>query len=301
MELHQLRYLLAVAKTGNFTRAAAHCHVSQPSLSQQIQKLEQELGGRLFTRMKREAVPTAAGRALLLRAARIIDDVEAAHRDVADAAGEVRGTVTMGVLPTIAPYMLPGILAECQRRYPRVDIVIYETTTRELLTKAAACEIDFGILSSTVEDSRFQKEELFHEELLLAVPANHPMAARRSVRLEDVEAERFILLQEGHCLGDQALRFCDQHQCRPRVVFRTAQLETIQALVATGMGVSLIPRMAISAGRQRHPVYLALTAPRPQRPVAAIWRREYQFTRAAAAIMDILRQDAKTRKKARVK
>jgi len=297
MELHQLRYVLAVAKTGNFSRAAAHCHISQPSLSQQIQKLEQELGGRLFTRMKREAVPTAAGRALLLRAARIIDDVDAARRDVEDASGEVRGVVTMGVLPTIAPYLLPRILTECGRRYPQIEVIIYETTTTELLARAAACEIDFGILSSTVEDARFQKEELFHEELLLAVPAGHPMAARRSVRLEDVEAERFILLQEGHCLGDQALRFCNQHQCRPRVVFRTAQLETIQALVATGMGVSLIPRMAVSSGRPQNPVYLNLTTPRPARPVAALWRREYQFTRAAAALLDILRQDAKARKK----
>src|SRR6188508_1708083 len=131
MELHQLRYVLAVAKTGNFSRAASHCHVSQPSLSQQIQKLEQELGGRLFTRMKREAVPTSAGKALLQRAARIIDDVEAARSDVADAAGEVRGVVKLGVLPTIAPYLLPRILAECRRRYPQVETVIHETTTSE--------------------------------------------------------------------------------------------------------------------------------------------------------------------------
>src|SRR5688572_20476728 len=158
MELHQLRYGLAVAKTGNFSRAAAHCHVSQPSLSQQIQKLEDELGARLFTRMKREAVPTAAGRALLLRAARIIEEVEASRRDVADASGEVRGVVTLGVLPTIAPYLLPQILAECRRRCPRVEIVIHETTTTELLTRAAACELDFAILSSTLMDTRFQKE-----------------------------------------------------------------------------------------------------------------------------------------------
>jgi LysR family hydrogen peroxide-inducible transcriptional activator len=297
MELHQLRYVLAVAKTGNFSRAASHCHVSQPSLSQQIQKLEEELGARLFTRMKREAVPTAAGKALLQRAARIIDDVESSRRDVADASGEVRGVVTLGVLPTIAPYLLPRILAECRRRCPRVEAVIHETTTTELLSMAAACELDFAVLSSTLMDARFQKEELFHEELLLAVPPDHPLATRHTVRLEDVEAERFILLQEGHCLGDQALRFCNQHQCHPQVVFRTAQLETIQALVATGMGVSLIPQMAVPARRERNPVYITLAKPRPVRAVAALWRREYQFTRAAAAVMDILRGEAKVRKK----
>ena len=298
MELHQLRYVLAVAKTGNFSRAAAHCHVSQPSLSQQVQKLEQELGGRLFTRTKREAVPTAAGRALLLRAARIIDEVDAARSDVADAAGEVRGVVTLGVLPTIAPYLLPRILTECRKRYPRVEVVISENTTTELLKMAAACEIDFAVMSSTLTDARFEKEELFEEELLLSVPPDHPLAKRRNVRLEDVEAEKFILLQEGHCLGDQALRFCDQHQCRPHVVFRTAQLETIQALVAAGVGVSLIPRMAVNDRKEGGPVYLNLSSPRPLRIVAALWRREYQLTKAAASLLDILRKEAKSRTKA---
>ena len=293
MELHQLRYALAVAKTGNFTTAAAHCHVSQPSLSQQIQKLEQELGDRLFTRMKRGAVPTAAGRALLLRAARIIGEVEAAHHDVADAAGEARGVVTLGVLPTIAPYLLPRVLAECRRRLPRVEVIIHESTTAQLLVMAAACDIDFAVLSTTAADARFHREDMFSEDLLLAVPPKHALAKRRTVRLEEVEDDRFILLQEGHCLGDQALRFCDRHKCRPRVIFRTAQLETIQSLVATGLGVSLIPRMAVRACRDRHPVYLPLAAPRPRRPISLLWRKEHHFTRAVAALVELFRDDAR--------
>ncbi|MGI8604269.1 MAG: LysR family transcriptional regulator [Verrucomicrobiales bacterium] len=293
MELHQLRYALAVARMGNFSRAAAHCHVSQPSLSQQIQKLEAELGDRLFTRLKREAVPTAAGRALLIRAARIIGDVEAAQHDVADAGGEVRGVVALGVLPTIAPYLLPRVLTLCRQRYPRLDVVIHETTTAQLLIMAAACEIDFAVLSGTIPDDRFQREDLFSEDLLLAVPADHPLAGRRSVRLEDVETERFILLQEGHCLGDQALRFCDQQKCHPQVIFRTAQLETIQALVAASVGVSLIPRMACQPGLPHRPAYVVIAPPRPTRTVAVLRRREQYLSRGASALLDALRQTAK--------
>src|SRR5882724_788487 len=121
MELHQLRYVLAVGKTGNFSRAAEYCHVSQPSLSQQIMKLEEEMGERLFTRLKRAAVPTAAGRALLARAARILGEVDAALRDVEHVSGDVRGVVTLGVLPTIAPYLLPRVLSLCRKLHPRVE------------------------------------------------------------------------------------------------------------------------------------------------------------------------------------
>jgi len=291
MELHQLRYVLAVGKTGNFSRAAEACHVSQPSLSQQIQKLEQEMGERLFTRLKREAVPTAAGRALLTRAARILGEVDAAMRDVEQASGEVRGVVTLGVLPTIAPYLLPKVLAACRKLHPKIDVIVHENTTSQLLAMTGSCEVELSVLSLPIRDERFQHEHLFWEELLLAVPPRHPLAQRkRGVKLEDVEVERFILLQEGHCLGDQVLRFCDRERCRPSVVFRTAQLETIQSLVASGLGVSLIPQMACGQNRKGQPVYLSLGEPQPKRAIGMLWRKEYSPTRAVAALMEVIRE-----------
>ncbi|HSI61702.1 MAG TPA: LysR substrate-binding domain-containing protein [Candidatus Saccharimonadia bacterium] len=291
MELHQLRYLTAVARTGNFSRAAEQCHVSQPSLSQQIQKLEEELGCRLFTRLKREAVPTEAGKALLLRAVRVLEEVDAAQRDADNAAvGQIRGTVNVGVLPTIAPHLLPAVMKRMRAELPAVQVVIHETTTTNLLAQAGACELDFAIMSLPIADERFVVETLFTEELLLAVPKDHELTKRRQVRLEDVEQEPFILLQEGHCLGDQALRFCDKHRCHPPVIFRTAQLETIQALVAAGVGVSLIPSMACQSGRATDPTYLSLVGHRPERAIAVIWRKEQHLSRAAAALMDVLRK-----------
>ena len=294
MELHQLRYVAAVARTGNFSRAAEQCHVSQPSLSQQIQKLEEELGERLFVRLKREAVPTAAGRTLIERAIRILREVEEVQHELADGSGEPRGEVHLGILPTIAPHLLPEMMLSLRQEFPAIQVIVHENTTSNLLAQSAACELDLAVISLPISDDRFEVEELFTEELLLAVPQDHRLTRRKKgmgpVKLEDVEAERFILLQEGHCLGDQALHFCDQHRCHPAVIFRTAQLETIQALVASGVGVSLIPQMACQKGRSHPPVYLSLAEPRPERVIAVLWRKEHAPNRAARALLEILRR-----------
>jgi LysR family hydrogen peroxide-inducible transcriptional activator len=290
MELQQLRYLLAVAKTGNFSRAAEQCHVSQPSLSQQIAKLEEELGERLFSRLKRHAVLTAAGEALTTRAARILSEVDAARRDVADTSEQIRGKVNLGVLPTIAPYLLPRVLAHTTRECPQMEVRIHEATTAQLLASAAACELDFAIVSLPITDPRFVTETLYEEELLLAVPPRHPLSRKSKVRLRDIESERFILLEEGHCLGDQALSFCQRNNLQPQVAFRSAQLETIQALVASGIGISLIPKLAVNPSRKPRPTYLSLAEPKPTRTVVALWRKEHQPGRAAREFLRLLRK-----------
>src|SRR5262245_28144436 len=156
MEMHQLRYVVAVARTGNFSRAAEQCHVSQPSLSQQIQKLENELGERLFDRMKREARLTPHGEAFLRRAVRILEEADAAKREASDAKNLLRGTVTVGVLPTIAPYLLPEVMAEFSGKFPGMEIVVQEDTTERLLRMAHEYEIDFALMSCPLDDARFE-------------------------------------------------------------------------------------------------------------------------------------------------
>ena len=290
MELHQLRYLLAVARTGNFSRAAEQCHVSQPSLSQQIAKLESELGERLFSRLKRSAVLTSAGEALVQRATRIMAEVDAARRDVADAAEHVRGKVNVGVIPTIAPYLLPRVLALTARECPGMEVRIHEATTAQLLVSAAACEIDLAIVSLPIADARFVREPLFDEELLLAVPPRHPLTKKPRVRLSDLEGERFILMEEGHCLTDQSLRFCHRNDLHPQIAFRSAQLETIQALVASGVGISLIPKLALHPKRAGQPVYLSLADPKPMRTIGVLWRKEHHHSRAAREFLRLLQK-----------
>jgi LysR family transcriptional regulator, hydrogen peroxide-inducible genes activator len=285
MEMHQLRYMVAVARTGNFSRAAEQCHVAQPSLSQQIQKLENELGERLFDRLKREAKLTAHGEAFLPRAVKILEEVDAAKREANDAKHLLQGTVTIGVLPTIAPYLLPRVLATFAGSYPGVEIVVQEDTTERLLKLAWAYEVDLALASEPIRDQRLEVRELFSEELLLAIPHGHPLARRRAVKASDLGGERLIVMKEGHCLGDQVLGFCDRRDVKPQISFLSAQLETIQALVCAGLGISLIPAMAAHSKRGIMPEYRSFQSPRPQRKIVALWPKQRPLSRAASEFL----------------
>ena len=285
MEMHQLRYVVAVARARNFSRAAEQCHVSQPSLSQQIQKLEEELGERLFDRMKREAKLTAHGEAFLPRALRILEEVDLARREASDARSLLRGRLIVGVLPTIAPYLLPAVLGDFAKRFPGVEIVVEEETTALLLKLANECEIDFAVASRPIQDRRMEVKDLFTEELRLALPPRHPLTRKRTVRLADLEKEPFIVMKEGHCLGDQVLNFCERRDLKPTISFRSAQLETIQALVHSGVGISLVPEMAARKKRAGLPEYRSLVSPKPERKIVAIWPKQRPLSRAANELL----------------
>jgi LysR family transcriptional regulator, hydrogen peroxide-inducible genes activator len=285
MEMHQLRYVVAVARSGNFSRAADQCHVSQPSLSQQIQKLEEELGERLFDRTKREARLTSHGESFLPRAIRVLEEVDAAKREATDARQLLRGTLSIGVLPTIAPFLLPKILSEFTKAFPGVEVVLQEDTTAHLLKLVLGCEIDFALASQPISDSRLQVRELFSEELLLSLPPGHPLTRKRVIPLSDLENQPFILMKEGHCLGDQVLRFCERRDLRPAITFRSAQLETVQALISAGLGLSLIPAMAAAHKRSGQSEYRSLALPKPSRRIVAVWLKPRPPGRAAEAFL----------------
>jgi LysR family hydrogen peroxide-inducible transcriptional activator len=274
MEMHQLRYAVAVARTGNFSRAAEHCNVSQPSLSQQIQKLENELGERLFDRMKRQAKPTPHGEAFLRRAVRILEEAEAAKREAIDARDLLRGRVSVGMLPTIAPYILPDVLADFTEKFPGVEILAQEDTTAGLIKLLHDYEIDFAIASEPIRDDQLTIQQLFSEELLLALPPGHPLISKRTVTPADLEGERLIVMKEGHCLGDQVLSFCDRRNVKSKINFRSAQLETIHSLVFAGLGISLIPAMATHSEREDFLEYRPLQSPRPVRRIVAMWPKQ---------------------------
>lgn len=291
MELHQLRYMVAVAKTGNFSRAAERCHVAQPSLSQQIHKLETELGQRLFNRLKRGVKLTEAGENFLPRALRILEEVEAARREAEDTQALVRGTVTVGALPTIAPYLLPGVIAQFSEKYPGIEVVVQEDTTARLLKLTTSFEVDMAIMSLPLDETGVEVEKFFAEELLLAMPMNHALAKKKSVKVTDLEDERFILMKEGHCLGDQVLGFCNRRNFQPKVSCRSAQIETVQALVATGLGISLVPQMALESGPSNRPLYRSLDGAKPERAIVGIWPKRRVMGRAAKEFLQVLRQD----------
>ncbi len=295
MEMHQLRYMVALARTGNFSRAAEQCNVAQPSLSQQIQKLEDELGERLFDRRKRQVRLTPHGTAFLRRALRILEEVEAARREANDALDLKQGSVAIGVLPTIAPYLLPPVMAKFCAQFAGVDITVHEDTTAELLKLLHAYEIDFAVASEPIIDDRLVVTELFTEELLLALPPGHPLGAKRTLRAADLRAEKLIVMKAGHCLGDQVLGFCERQEVKPRLSFRSAQLETVQELVCAGLGLALVPAMARRTHRRRAPDYRSLAAPRPERKIVLVWPRQRPPGRAAAELVKLFTAQLKER------
>ncbi len=296
MELHQLRYFVAVAQLGNFTRAAEKCFVAQPSLSQQIIKLERELGGPVFDRTARKVRLTDRGRTLYDRAVEILSSVELAKKALSEDGGA--GRLSVGAIPTVAPYLLPPLLKYFVRRFPKAEVKVFENLTEHTVQACLDGEIDVGLLAMPIVDERLVVEPLFTEELLLTMAPGHPMAKKRRLVMEDISQEKFVLLSETHCLGEQVVRFCHQQACQPVVSCHSAQLLTVQELVAMGHGVSLIPRMAVDADKSQRCKYRSLTGNKPVRTIALIWRKDrsqsYLVTRFIEAVRNTVTQSDKT-------
>ena len=285
MEIHQLRYFLAVAQTGSFSRAAELCHVAQPSLSQQIAKLERELKERLFDRERHGAVLTEAGERLQPRAERALAELQLAQEEIRDLHGQVSGPLRLGVLPTIAPYYLPRVLPAFLAEHKAVELAVFEETTQRLVQGLRDRELDLALLSPPLP-GQLESLPIFSEELLLALPPHHPLAGRDAVHLDELRELPFILLHESHCLGEQALVYCHQNEFRPRVSCRSEQLETVKQLIAAGLGVSLLPAMA--CGEDGALVYRRMRDPKPSRAIHVAWGRQQSLSRAARAFRRFL-------------
>ena len=289
MELHQLRYFVATAHAGNFSRAAEQCCVSQPSLSQAIQKLERGLGQRLFDRLGRKALLTDAGRLLLERASAILAAVDDACQRVKDFDQLADGTLAVGAIPTVAPYLLPDALKGFLRLCPKVELTVHEDLTRHLLEAVAAGELDLAIVALPIHDERLTVEVLFSESLLLALPPKHRLLTRRRITMEDVMDERFILLDEMHCLGEQILSICKSSGCH-RIACRSTQLSTVQQLIGMGQGVSLLPAMSMRTERGARLVYRELDSRPFSRTIAADWHRHRYRSIAAESFLTQLNE-----------
>jgi LysR family hydrogen peroxide-inducible transcriptional activator len=289
MELHQLRYFVAVSQSGNFSRAAERCHVSQPSLSQQILKLERRLGQPLLNRLGRRAVLTDAGRLLLERATAILAAVDDAERRLGDGGALPGGRLAVGVIPTIAPYLLPPALKSFARRCPNVDMAIQEDVTRNLIAAVVDGDLDLAVAALPIMEERLQVEPLLSEPLLVAAPRGHPLLRRRKIKVQDLALERFILLNEMHCLGEQVLSLCRAHDCQPTIACRSAQIATVQALIALGQGISLLPAMACRADRSKRLVYRPLATEESRRTIVAVWHKQRYHSPAAESFLKELR------------
>lgn len=269
MEVHQLRYFVKVAELGHFTRAAEACHVSQPSLSQAVAKLEKELGQPLFERLGRAVRLTDTGKEFHTRATHILalmDDAKASVADAPDA-----GRLVVAAIPTVAPYFLPAVLTAFAADCPHAQVEVVEATTDEVLRRAAHGEIDLAVIAVPVPHDGLHVEPLFTEPLLAVLPAGHPLAARPTVTMKELSAERFVLLHEAHCLTGTALGFCTRRSVAPVVTAHMHQLTTVLELVRLGHGVSLVPEMTARADASPHRVYRPIAGDKPTRTLAVGW------------------------------
>lgn len=297
MEIHQLRYFVAVSELGSFTKAARRCGVSQPSLSQQIQKLERELGEQLLDRFGRSIRLTEGGQAFYERSAAILDAVDEAKACVHNGDDWRKGTVSIGAIHTIAPYMLPEIVQRFTANYTDAQVIVEERFTEQLIERCLAGDLDVGLVALPIAEKRLRVEPLFKERLLAALPAASSLADRKRLALADVTREPFLLLDEMHCFGRQTLQLCADRDCVPAISCRTAQLLTVQEMVALGQGVSLVPEMATHLNRDRRCTYRTLTGPPIEREIAMIWRPRFRPRRLVEAMLETLRELHVSRRK----
>ncbi|MEO7101459.1 MAG: LysR substrate-binding domain-containing protein [Luteolibacter sp.] len=293
MNLLQLEYFTIVAKEGSITAAAKRCRVAQPSISQQLQALEEELGEALVLRKPRGVEPTAAGRILLEYAERVLDEARKLRERFDQRRNSQEGQVIFGMIPTIAPYLLPRLLGPYREAFPRVNVQIREAKTMGLIRQVVDGAIEFAILSDvTPQDQKkwsLHVKELFREPLLLAVPEKHSLAlAPNPPNPAQLKSESMIHLRGGHCLTDATLKVCQLGKLDPRL--ECDQLETALAMVAAGMGIAVVPELAVRSHVMPGIRILHFNDPAPQRTISLMKRRAIPLSKAAEDLIDIVKE-----------
>lgn len=290
LKLKDLRYLVAVADTQHFGRAAERCHVSQPTLSAQLKKLEDSLGVQLIERGTRGASLTAAGERIVGRARGMLaagDEIIDLARSYSD---PLAGRLRLALLPTIGPYLLPRVAPRIRKALPRLELMLYEYQTAPMIEHLRAGEIDVGILALPVEIWGLETLPLYDEPFVLAAPANHKLAQRGPLRASDLSGETVLLLEDGHCLRDQALEVCSRVGLQEKQDFRATSLETLRQMVAAGLGVTLLPELATRGayGTARGIVVRPFSKPAPVRTIGAIWRKTSARREVIEAVSQVI-------------
>ena len=290
MEVHQLRYFCAVAETGSFTRAAQRERVAQPSLSQQIMKLEKELGVRLFDRLGRSVRLTDPGQSFLPRARAVLWELKAAKDEVAERQSTVSGPVCVGVIPTIAPYFMPSRLALFSRKFPRTSITVVEDVTVRLMDRLRAGMIDLAVVALPARGHDLESYELRTERLYAVFPKNHRLAKKRTVLMKELREEPFLLLRDDHCFRETAIEVCKRARLLPQVIFESGQFSSILGMVGAGLGVSIVPEMALE--QRSDCKFILITDERASRTIGVATLKGRFLSRVQRAFLTHLRTSA---------
>lgn len=270
MNLRDLQYLVAVADHLHFGRAAVAVHVSQPTLSMQIKKLEETLGVQLIERNNKSVILTPIGHVITSRARNVLAEAEQLKLIAASSRDPLAGTLRVGLFPTLAPYLLPSLMPKLHAKFPRMQLQLVEEKTPELIAQLETGTLDCALLAMPVASDTLRVEPLFTEPFLLAVSKSHRLASRKSVKLDDLKNENVLLLEDGHCLRDQALEVCQTIGIGESNSFRATSLETLRHMVASSDAVTLMPSLAAKGDSTAR--YIPFVAPAPARRIGLYWR-----------------------------
>src|ERR1700690_3398777 len=290
MNLKDLKYLVAPADTGHFGKAAERTFVSQPTLSAQLKKLEQYLGVKLVERQPKKVQLTEAGKQIVVHARRMLDEANQIVALGRNSTDPLSGKLKVALIPTIGPYLLPRVMQKIRKALPDLGLMLYEHQTEELLRRLKDGEFDLGILALPVEQEGLESRELYREAFTVALPNNHPLAQRSSIKTADLKGQTLLLLEDGHCLRDQALEVCSRVDVREPEDFRATSLETLRQMVMAGLGITLMPEFAVDPpfGSQRGLTVRPFGKPLPMRTVGAVWRKTSTRSAAIDAVCDVV-------------
>lgn len=292
MNLRDLGYLVALAEHRHFGHAAEACFVSQPTLSTQIRKLEDELGVALVERTPRKVLLTDVGREIVARAHDVLHEVDQIKAIARRTLDPESGSVRLGIFPTLGPYLLPHVVPLIRKRFPRLELLLVEEKTEEVLRRLREGKLDAGILALPVHEDSLHVEFLFEEPFVLAVPESHPLAGHKPLRLKDLADQRLLLLEDGHCLRDQALEVCHLAGAGERSGFRATSLETLRQMVGADVGITLLPTLAINppVASIDNLCLVEFAGHPPHRRVAMVWRKSSAMGDFLKLLADVFRQ-----------
>ena len=294
MTLTELRYIVAVAREKHFGRAAEACFVSQPTLSVSIKKLEEELGVRIFERGANEVSVTPLGDEIVRQAQSVIEQAAGIKEIAKRRKDPLTGPLRLGVIYTIGPYLLPDLVRQAIERVPQMPLMLQENFTARLLDMLRTGELDCAIMAEPFPDTGLAVAPLYDEPFMVALPKAHPLAKRKSIDAEELKDEKMLLLGTGHCFRDHVLEVCPEYARFAsdaegmRKTFEGSSLETIKYMVASGMGVTVVPQLSVPNEDPAHIAYVPFTKPVPTRRVVLAWRRSFTRYEAIAALRNAI-------------
>ena len=294
MTLTELKYIVAVSREKHFGRAAEACFVSQPTLSVAIKKLEEELDVKLFERGASEVSVTSLGEQIVRQAQQVIEQAAAIKEIAKRGKDPISGPLRLGIIYTIGPYLLPDLVKQAIDRVPQMPLMLQENFTQRLLEMLRIGELDCAIMAEPFPDTGLAVAALYAEPFVVAVPTGHPLARRKTITAEELKSETMLLLGTGHCFRDHVLEVCPEYARFSsgtegiRKSFEGSSLETIKYMVASGMGVTVVPQLSVPKERQPHIRYIPFAEPVPTRRVVLAWRRTFTRYEAIAALRNAI-------------